>query len=85
MVGRDRIRAGVLSAGRVPTPVLLLPGWLPLPLPTLSAGVIEYWSASTYRQPEEEVQFSFKLDTGGGYCWYYCLALLGTAATVCAA
>jgi hypothetical protein len=29
-----------------------------------SAGIIEYWSAETYRQPEEEVQFDFKLDTG---------------------
>ncbi|EFN51411.1 hypothetical protein CHLNCDRAFT_28079, partial [Chlorella variabilis] len=31
---------------------------------TDAKGVIEYWSASTYRQPEEEVQFRFKLDTG---------------------
>ena len=33
--------------------------------PAAAPGVIEYWSASTYRQPEEEVQFRFKLDTGG--------------------
>lgn len=32
---------------------------------TDAKGVIEYWSASTYQQPGEGLQFSFKLDTGG--------------------
>lgn len=30
---------------------------------TDSKGMIEYWSADSYRQPQDEVQFSFKMDT----------------------
>lgn len=44
------------------------PSFLPALLSSLP-GVIEYWSAESYRQPEEEVQFRFKLDTGEADFW----------------
>lgn len=33
---------------------------------SLDAGVIEYWSAADYKQPEEGLTFTYKLDTGEG-------------------